>query len=294
MADWKTTLYGGDTRTGFGSTINPNNVAGGTTQKKITADDLYEVQRQKQIAELQAKRDKALQTLNTQQEALKPVYQEQRTQADVSSRQGAKSLAEFMANRGLTNSGASVQGEINRQGTLQSQMGNIATQEMQANKAIEQSKADIDTAYQSDVTSANLNTQAQQLQQVLAEQEKAQASDIANINRYYQDYQAEINRRSAINPNDPLIPYLQVARQEKIANQQASYSTAQANEVKNALALFDKIGYADSYISSILGIPVGTKTQDYIKTIYSINKPYYKQTSGGNKADLPTDLSANN
>jgi len=98
-----------------------------------------------------------------------------------------------------------------------------------------------------------------------------------------------------INPNDPLIPYLIAARQEKIKAQE----TAEANATNSAIEqqrdlawqLFQETGRADEYIASVLGIPVGTTTMDYKKNQYDINKPYYKpgESAGGSEIE-PLDL----
>jgi len=42
--------------------------------------------------------------------------------------------------------------------------------------------------------------------------------ELQTIGQYSSDYQAEINRRTAINPNDPLIDYLELARQGKLGD----------------------------------------------------------------------------
>jgi len=86
----------------------------------------------------------------------------------------------------------------------------------------------------------------------------------------YKDITAEINRRTTINANDPLIPYLQAARTAKIENQKAV--ELKAKEVKtaaqqqiydNAMVAWKESGVATQQMSKILGVPVGANTASY-------------------------------
>ena len=86
---------------------------------------------------------------------------------------------------------------------------------------------------------------------------------IETIAQYSNDYQAEINRRMAIDPNDPLIPYLKVARAQKIAAMKEAELDAQEKAIKLAFDTWVKLGYATPEIAAILGIPVNAKTVEY-------------------------------
>ena len=54
---------------------------------------------------------------------------------------------------------------------------------------------------------------------------------IETLGAYHGDYQAEINNRQERNPNDPLIPYLQQARQMKIQGMQEAEIQAQLQQM---------------------------------------------------------------
>jgi hypothetical protein len=92
-----------------------------------------------------------------------------------------------------------------------------------------------------------------------------------------------------LNPNDPLIPYLVAARQEKIKAQQEAEANATNSAIeqqqKLAWQLFQETGIANDFIASALGIPVGTTTMDYKKNQYDINKRYYKPIDDGGDGD---------
>ena len=97
----------------------------------------------------------------------------------------------------------------------------------------------------------------------IAASERDLQRQIETIAQYSNDYQAEINRRMAIDPNDPLIPYLKVARAQKIAAMKESELDAQEKAIKLAFDTWVKLGYATPEIAAILGIPVNAKTVEY-------------------------------
>ena len=134
--------------------------------------------------------------------------------------------------------------------------------------------------------SAYQNLMANKINYDIAQKENDFNRQLSTLSQYSDDYQAEINRRMEVNPNDPLIPYLIAARQEKIKAQEQSEANAtnSAIEQQRELAwnLFQETGRADEYIASVLGIPVGTTTMDYVKNQYDVNKPYYKPITNDN------------
>ena len=122
----------------------------------------------------------------------------------------------------------------------------------------------------------------------ISAKDKAFQKQIDTIGQYYKDFQAEIDRRKEIDPSDPLIPYLKVARQEKIASQEAAEAKAaeartEADQAayKNALNLWEQYGTVpNQQIADILGVPVGAKTADYdIKRIQANTASYNATTS---------------
>jgi hypothetical protein len=80
--------------------------------------------------------------------------------------------------------------------------------------------------------------QAARQEKIQGQQVDTRKSEIDNINQYYNDFQAEINRRQSTPTKDDdwLIPYLQSARQQKIADQQEAEAKAKAEEAKRAEA----------------------------------------------------------
>jgi hypothetical protein len=121
----------------------------------------------------------------------------------------------------------------------------------------------------------------QQYQNQLAAQQLER--EIASLGAYSNDYMAEIQRRQGTSDktDDALIPFLQAARNEKIARQLAEADNSAQQAYKNAYELWKQLGVATADIARILGIPQGSKTIDKIKADYSTNKPYYNPNTGG-------------
>lgn len=127
----------------------------------------------------------------------------------------------------------------------------------------------------------------------IAAKDKALQREIDTIGQYYNDFQAEINRREATadKSDDELIPYLKIARAEKIANMDNAKLTAQEKAVKNAFELWKTLGYATPEVAALLGIPVNAKTADYADMLadnarsdkqlsFSMSKSKESNTSG--------------
>jgi hypothetical protein len=111
-----------------------------------------------------------------------------------------------------------------------------------------------------------------------------QAAVVAQAN--YSDIKAEINRRKAVNPNDPLIPYLEAARQQKIADQANATATAAATQRTNALELWKTLGVATPEIASILNIPVNTPTS--AANISAVEQSIAQQNANTNAYEAST------
>jgi hypothetical protein len=148
---------------------------------------------------------------------------------------GRRSLAEYLSQRGLTSSGSAVQGEIQALGGLQAGLGGLeATREgVFANIEAQRVAAEQEA----------LNQQAELAQSTaerkLAEEQASRTQDLSAIQSgaYNQDVQAEINRRMAINPNDPTIPFLQAQRNQKLSGMASSQAEAEQQAFENRLAL---------------------------------------------------------
>ena len=206
----------------------------GTYQSDL--DRLTKAQRQAQIDELKAARTKALANLDAQEQTIKPYYEAARNQTAANSQQGARNLAEYLANRGLTNSGAAAQAEINRTSALNNNLASLGTAEANAYRDIANQRTQVENDYAAGLANANnaittnyynnlLNYNEQQRQMVQALQQQA-------LGQYSNDYQAQINNLLAqgYSPNSLEVLQLQALRGNK-SNQ--LYNAGQQNALSN-------------------------------------------------------------
>lgn len=245
-------------------------------------------QQQQQANALAVKQGK--QRLENQKYGINQAYDDSARQAYIANMQSKKNLPQQLAASGSTG-GATETANLGLQTSYENNLNNINMNRANAlndidNAIIElQNNGDL-TAAQNAIAnsqqalSAYQNLMANKINYDMAQKENDFNRQLSTLSQYSDDYQAEINRRMELNPNDPLIPYLIAARQEKIKAQEQAEANAtnSAIEQQRELAwnLFQETGRADEYIASILGIPVGTTTMDYVKNQYDVNKPYYK------------------
>lgn len=312
---------------GIGGTTGSSNYGYGTYTEDL--NKLTKAQRQAQVDELKAARTKALANLDAQEQNIKPYYQTARNQTSAASQQGARNFAEYLANRGLTNSGAAAQGEINRQSALINNLGNINTAEANAYRDIANQRAAIENNYVSSLANANnaltnnyynnlLNYNEQQRQYINNLQQQA-------LGQYAGDYQAYMN---TLDPNS--LEYLQAAaaRGNKVAsannnaytynnainnirsgnwnyndlvaagmtNEQAQKlytDTVAATEAQNA-ATAEQLAYDRGQQALKNQIDLQKLANATAETQYAINKPYnstvYHVSNNNDNANTPKQL----
>lgn len=111
-----------------------------TMSNKINS--LYDSQRKNQLDQLKAQREKAISGYNKQKNDLKPVYQNQRNQADVVNAQNVARFRELMAAQGINASGENLTTQASMASSRQSALGEITAQENQAVGEIDRQIAD--------------------------------------------------------------------------------------------------------------------------------------------------------
>lgn len=260
-------------------------------------DALAEAQRQSRISALGKARDSALSGLDTEKATIDPYYYDKRNEAAAVSDTGAKNFAEYMAGKGIKGSAGALP-EIYRNAGLQSQIGRLDQQQAAEHSDIARRRSGIESSYQSDVANANADIDAQTMQNYINQMQTVQAQRIADLAaqgktstgdltlqgqnaqnseyerqagllaaQYYDDISALID---SLDPNDPRIPYLHVARREKINTQaeQKAATAAAASEAEqqawnNAFKLFESNGRITSpEQAQILGLPMDATVAD--------------------------------
>lgn len=134
--------------------------------------------------------------------------------------------------------------EKNQLANIQTALSNLDSQQTQAIASAQQN-------VNSDVLNQNLSAIQNALSNYQSQQSTERADLLNSIGAYSNDYQAQINKltNDSDTSNDWLIPYLQAARNEKIANQQSSASDAAQQAEENALA-WAKLYASDSQSST--------------------------------------------
>lgn len=278
------------------------------------SDDLNRLKRLQQKAtanELKAQKEKTLQALAEREATVKPTYQNQRNLASANSQKGARSFSEYLANRGLTNSGASAQGEMNRLSTLQNTLGTIDTNETNELNEIARARANAESDYASNLATANSKLEAEYFNNLLQENQRQRLIDEQlkqqSAQQYASDYQAQINNLLAqgYGPNSREVLQLSALRGDKIANNinnatnvSNALASIQAGNINynNAAALGWTVEQAQNYYNTVRmqaqkeaeqqAFENWLKRQqlanDTAKTQYEINKPYYKASDNSN------------
>jgi len=236
-------------------TYNPETSGsrGTSTNYGTYADDsqaLLNSQKKYAAQQYRTAEEKALREYGNQLKALPEQYNAMRTQASVASQQNARNFAEYMANRGLTNSGASAQGELSRQSNLNNALANYNLSQQKAAENINQNIANTKSDYANQLALANMNLENQYYNNMLnyneQERQKIEALRQQSLNQYANDYQAQINNLLAqgYSPNSREVLELEALRGQKIANQQAQREA-------NALQLLQNYGVTGNNINLI-------------------------------------------
>ena len=219
-----TTLSTGDKWVYTPSTNNSSSKvsSSGTYQDEI--NNLKKAQQRIATQQLKQQRDSALKELERQERDIPETYQTQRNAVSASSQQGARSFAEYLANRGLSNSGAAAQGEINRISTLQNNLNSINSAETKAIRDIADKRYNVNANYAQQLADANLKLEADYLEKIYAENQRKRLEQEElkkqALYQYSDDYQARINELLAqgYSPNSTEILQLQALRAEKMNN----------------------------------------------------------------------------
>jgi len=233
---------------------------GGTTDTGATSasrrvqrqSEIDRVRRNRALTELEQARTSALSGLEQRERQLAPTFQAERAGLSGASQVRARNLAEYLANRGVTRSGATLQGALARTGQLGTQLAGSQQRETQARQDIAQERADIGREFGLRRLGAFSKLEEQELlgqQQLerdltsLADRERAiarqtKADEFEDIQREValsagdyaqamQDYLAEGG-----SPSDPRYRALQTARAEKIREQELREVQATTTELQ--------------------------------------------------------------
>lgn len=134
---------------------------------------LKEQQKQAAIADLDKQKNQSLSDLNAEEATIKPTYYKKKDTVNVQNQIAAKNFHEYLANSGRSNSGIGAQYEMSRQNSLQRSLNDLNTQEAADLADIARRKTDVNNAYNSGLTSANAQIEANYITNLLNERQKA-------------------------------------------------------------------------------------------------------------------------
>lgn len=211
------------------------------TQQPSQAD-LYAILEKRRLQALEQQKRNALAALKQEKAQVNPAFHTGLSNIAGQSARQARNLAEYLAQRGQTQSGIAAQGEMQMQSDLLSQQGLLEQQRINALADIARRESEVRGAYDSGALDAAMERQYNTLQWQLAEQERARQEGIATVGQYYDDYAAQLNKIAQMEAmgdysQSYLKPYLIMARQEKIARQAEAQAKAEQQAFENWLAI---------------------------------------------------------
>lgn len=134
---------------------------------------LKEQQKKKAISDLEAQQKQSLSNLDAELNTVKPTYYAKKDSANVQSQIAGKNFAEYLANSGKSNSGIGAQYEMLRGNNLQRSLNDLNTSEASTIADINRRKTDVNNAYQSGLTSANAQIEADYITNLLNQRQLA-------------------------------------------------------------------------------------------------------------------------
>jgi hypothetical protein len=160
-------------------------------------NDLAEAQKQAALAGLEKSKNQSLSDLTAAKGKIEPAYYTQRNNASTDAQVAARNFAEYMAQRGgnnaVGNSGSMAQSNIANNLSLQGNLGSLATGEAADYATNAKQVGDVNTAYNSDVASAEAGVDATKLQNLINAQQQYNTN---MLNQYNADrsYNYQVGR----------------------------------------------------------------------------------------------------
>ena len=135
--------------------------------------NLKNAQKKAAVADLQNTRNQTLSSLNAEQTQNAANYAAQRSTANAQNKLSARNFQEYLANTGRANSGLGAQASMQYNNNLNTSLNNIYGAENAALADIARRRTDAQNAYSSGLASANANIEANYIQALLDEKQKA-------------------------------------------------------------------------------------------------------------------------
>ena len=157
---------------------------------------LKEAQRNAAVADLENTRNQALSNLQAEQRQNTAAYNQQRSTANAQNRLSAKNFQEYLATTGRANSGLGAQARMQSANNLNTNLNYLNAGEASALADINRRTTDAQNAYNSGLASANANIEANYIQNLLNEREKARQAELQE--RQFQESIRQFNEQMAL------------------------------------------------------------------------------------------------
>lgn len=225
-------LGGGAVNTALRDVPRPVQSATAASYGEDQVKRMYDLLEQRQRAALEEKKKRLLLDIQREREKIEPAYQAAKSNIAGQSATQARTTAEYLANRGQTQSGLAAQAEMQRGATLTNQLGALEKQIADAYAALAEREAQVKSDYTAGITDASLDRQIKEIAALRALQDQQRQDAIATIGQYYDDYAAKIKEIEALEAQGDtsqsyLIPYLLIARHQKLAEQAEAQKAAE-------------------------------------------------------------------
>jgi len=125
---------------------------------------LEEARRSAAMAQLQKSRDSAIGNIADERAEVAPAYYQKRNDANVQNKLSAKNFAEYIANRGLAQSGENDQARLMQNMALQGQIGGLKQQEQSVFDELGRRETNVKNAFESDKVGVEAGLQSEMLQ----------------------------------------------------------------------------------------------------------------------------------
>jgi len=143
---------------------------------------MAEAQKKAALAGLDKAHNQSLSDLNYAKGQIEPAYYTARNNTSTDAQIAAKNFAEYMASRGMTNSGTAAQSDIANNVALQGNLGSLAKGEARAYADNAKQVGDLNTAYNNDIASTNAGIDISTMQALINAQQQLNAQKLAQAN----------------------------------------------------------------------------------------------------------------
>ena len=155
----------------------PTNNNGGQDKLIARIDDLAKMQEKRRISQIREAKKSALSTLAQEKEGITPAYEQARSQSRAGGQQSARNFDEYLAQRGLSNSGAGAEGSIRQEQTTRGQLGQLRQGETEAMTDIARRKQQVQSGSLADIERAGMARQESVMQGALGLTQQQQQQD---------------------------------------------------------------------------------------------------------------------